>query len=112
MAGEKGQDQASSDHVSTSMSNPRPPENANLLPGGNLNTAGGKIKEAGLIDAAKTVHISELQEVHKQPCVRDAFMTGIGAGFGIGGVRAILGGQPSTNASYAGLFADHVSFCS
>ena len=71
---------------------PAAPENANALPGGNTNTAGGRPKEVGIIDAAKTVRLEDLKEVHKKPCVRDALLTGIGAGFGIGGIRGILGG--------------------
>lgn len=72
---------------------PLSPPNANALPAGaGLNTAGGKGKEASYLDALKSVQLNELQEVHKKPCVRDAFLTGIGSGFGIGGVRAITGG--------------------
>jgi len=64
-----------------------------VLPGGSgLNTAGGKIKDAGVFDALKSIKISEFKEVHRKPCVRDSFLTGIGGGFGIGGVRAIWGG--------------------
>lgn len=69
------------------------PENANLLPGGTSNTAGGKVKEATIMDGLRSIRLSDLKEVHKKPCVREALMTGIGAGFGIGGVRAILGGM-------------------
>ncbi len=75
------------------FSAPSAPENANALPGGGLNTAGGRPKEAGLLDAIKTVRIDEFKEVHKKPCARDALLTGIGAGFGIGGLRAIMGGN-------------------
>lgn len=71
---------------------PATPENANALPGGTTNTAGGRPKEAGLIDAAKSVKLEELTEVHKKPCVRDSLITGIGTSFGVGGIRAILGG--------------------
>lgn len=70
-----------------------PPENANIMPGGSLNTAGGKMREAGVIDAVKTIRLSELAEVHQKPCVRESFMTGIGAGFGVGSLRAVLGGK-------------------
>lgn len=70
-----------------------PLPNANALPGGGQNTAGGKNKEASLLDAAKTIRLSDFKQFHKKPCVRDALMTGIGAGFGIGGVRSILGGK-------------------
>lgn len=72
---------------------PVAPPNANALPGGaGLNTAGGRMKEASYSDALRSIRISDFQEVHKKPCARDALLTGIGGGFGIGGVRAILGG--------------------
>ncbi|MCJ1298039.1 hypothetical protein MMC08_000828 [Hypocenomyce scalaris] len=67
------------------------PENANTLPGGTSNTAGGRPKEAGLIDAAKAVRLKKLKEIHEKPCVRDSLLTGIGAGFGVGGLRAVVG---------------------
>ena len=73
---------------------PVAPPNANALPGGaGLNTAGGRTKQAGYFDALRSIKFSDFEEVHRKPCVRDAFLTGIGAGFGIGGVRAILGGM-------------------
>jgi len=70
-----------------------PPENANVLPGGSANTAGGRPKDAGLIDAVKTVKLEEFTEIHKKPCVRESLLTGILSGFGMGGVRAVLGGM-------------------
>jgi cytochrome c oxidase assembly protein subunit 20 len=75
---------------------PVAPPNANALPGGSgLNTAGGKTKEAGVFDAVRSIKLEDFKEVHKKPCVRDSLLTGIGGGFGIGGIRAILGGvQP------------------
>lgn len=72
-----------------------PPESANVLPGGTANTAGGRAKEAGLIDALKTVKPEELLEVHKKPCVREALLTGILSGFGMASLRTILGGMRS-----------------
>lgn len=69
-----------------------PPENANMIPGGTTHTAGGKMKEATVGDAVKSIRPSDFLEIHKKPCVREALMTGIGAGFGIGSVRGILGG--------------------
>ena len=75
------------------FSAPSAPENVNALPGGGLNTAGGKAKEADLLEAIKTVRLDELKEVHKKPCARDALLTGIGAGFGMGGLRMIMGGE-------------------
>ena len=72
---------------------PVAPPNANALPGGSgLNTAGGKTKEAGVFDAVRSIKLEDFKEVHKKPCVRDSLLTGIGGGFGIGGIRAILGG--------------------
>lgn len=71
---------------------PVAPPNANALPqSSGLNTAGGKAKEAGVFDALRSIKSSEFKEVHKKPCVRDALLTGIGGGFGIGCVRAIWG---------------------
>lgn len=72
---------------------PVAPPNANALPAGaGLNTAGGRTKEASYFDALRSIKTSDFQEIHTKPCVRDAMLTGIGGGFGIGGVRAILGG--------------------
>ena len=68
------------------------PENANALLGGAINTAGGKVKNTTLIDAVKTIKLEDFKEVHKKPCARDALLAGIGAGFGVGGIRAIMGG--------------------
>lgn len=70
-----------------------PPENANDMPGASVHTAGGKVKDASIVDALKTIKLGDFKEVHKKPCVRDALLAGIGLGFGAGGVRAILGGM-------------------
>ena len=84
------------------FSNPRPvasqshisaPENANAIPGGATNTAGGRVREATIVDGLKSIHLRELREVHTKPCVRDAFLVGIAGGFAVGGVRLILAGQ-------------------
>jgi len=84
---------ASSSNQSKTPITIAPPENANLMPGGTMNTAGGKMREAGYIDGIKSIKWSDFMEVHKKPCVREAFLTGIGAGFAVGGVRSILGGR-------------------
>lgn len=67
--------------------------NANLLGSAGLNTAGGKAKEATFLDGLKTIHWSDVQEIHQKPCVREALMTGIGSGFGFGGLRVVIGGM-------------------
>ncbi|KAG7006183.1 hypothetical protein G7Y79_00016g041680 [Physcia stellaris] len=72
-----------------------PPENANAMPGGSVHTAGGKVRDASLLDAMKTIRLGDLKEVHKKPCVRDALLAGIGLGFGAGGIRAVMGGVKS-----------------
>ena len=71
----------------------QPPQNANMLAGGTENTAGGKTKEIGFSDAFESIKAEEFAELHKKPCVRDALMTGIGSGFGVGGLRALVGGR-------------------
>jgi cytochrome c oxidase assembly protein subunit 20 len=73
------------------------PENANALPGGTVNSAGGRPQHAGVVDAAKTIKLSDFTEIHKKPCVRDAFLSGIFGGFMLGGGRAILGGKHPLN---------------
>lgn len=70
-----------------------PPENANALPGGSLNTAGGRTPHVGIADIAKSITLEDLQTVHTKPCVRESLLMGILGGFGVGGVRAILGGE-------------------
>ncbi len=88
---------------------PVAPPSANALPeGAGLNTAGGRTKEAGYFDALRSIQLSDFQEVHKKPCARDALLTGIGGGFGIGGVRAILGGT-FASLHIAGIILIHIA---
>ena len=68
----------------------QPPQNANMMPGGTENTAGGQTKEIGLGDAIEAIKLEDFTVIHKKPCVRDALMVGIGSGFGVGGVRALV----------------------
>lgn len=77
----------------------QPPQNANMMPGGTENTAGGQTKDIGLGDAIESIKMEDFTVIHKKPCVRDALMTGIGSGFGIGGVRALLGGMLPENCN-------------
>ena len=69
----------------------KPPENANLMAGGTQHTAGGQVPAVTFWNALQTG--PPITEIHKRPCVRDALMTGIGAAFATGGVRAIFGGR-------------------
>jgi cytochrome c oxidase assembly protein subunit 20 len=71
-----------------------PPPNANALPeGSGLNTAGGREKVPSLTEAVKTVRLEDFKQVHMYPCVRESLLMGIGGGFGVGGVRALWGGE-------------------
>lgn len=65
------------------------PENANLMAGGTEHTAGGKVGDVTIVDAAKSIKLEEFTSFHKKPCVRDSLLTGIGSGFAIGSVRLI-----------------------
>ena len=60
---------------------------------GSTNTAGGKVQEASIMDALRSLQPSDIKNVHQKPCVREALLTGIGGGFGVGGLRAIWGGM-------------------
>ncbi|MCJ1263379.1 hypothetical protein MMC22_003249 [Lobaria immixta] len=77
------------------------PHNANALPGGSINTAGGKLRETTIMDALKTIKLEDFKDVYKKPCARDALLVGIGAGFGTGGLRAIMGVPPLKACSWA-----------
>lgn len=80
---------------------PSPPENANLLPGGTNNTAGGKEVDVGIMDAAKTITLEDWQKFHRKPCVRDSLLTGIVGGAGVGGLRAIWRAPVAVAANWA-----------
>ena len=88
-----------------SASNPNlPPPSANSLPTSlSQSTAGSHSRPAGIIDAIKTIRPQEITEVHKKPCVRDALLMGIGAGFVVAGGRAaFIGGQTLNQPAKAG----------
>lgn len=71
-----------------------PPPSANALPeGSGQNTAGSKQEVPSLGEAIKTVRLGDFKQVHMYPCVRESLLTGIGGGFAMGGVRALLGGM-------------------
>lgn len=44
------------------------------------------------IEAARTISAKDFTEIHKRPCVRESLLTGLGVGFGIAGIRSVLGG--------------------
>ncbi|KAF1984071.1 hypothetical protein K402DRAFT_337254 [Aulographum hederae CBS 113979] len=84
------------------------------MSGGTAHTAGGQAPvQYGVVDAVKMIRMEEFGRLHKNPCVRDAFMVGIGAGFGVGGVAVVVGRTIRKSCSYAvaalcfGSFAMH-----
>ena len=70
----------------------RPSSSPNVMPGGTEHTAGGQAKPVRAVDAAKSIKLEDFKEIHKKPCVRDAFLTGIPSGAAAGVVSAVLGG--------------------
>lgn len=69
-----------------------PPRSANLFPGGTQNTAGGRQRDVTPGEVVSSIKLEDFTKVHRQPCVRDALLTGILGGFLLGGGRAVLGG--------------------
>jgi len=49
-------------------------------------------QQATLSEAVKTIHAEDFKRVHLQPCVRNAFLYGIAAGFAFGGLKIVLRG--------------------
>jgi cytochrome c oxidase assembly protein subunit 20 len=69
------------------------PSNVNiLLNNSGQNIASSKSETPTLAEAAKTVRVGDFKQIHKYPCTRDALLTGIGGGFGIGSIRLVFGG--------------------
>ncbi|KAJ9291612.1 hypothetical protein DTO021C3_969 [Paecilomyces variotii] len=71
-----------------------PEEPINMAPGAYSN-AGGKAKDISVADTVKSISLSEISSFYKTPCSRDSLLIGLGAGFGVGGLRGIVGGLKS-----------------
>jgi cytochrome c oxidase assembly protein subunit 20 len=69
-----------------------PEEPANALAKATYKPPGKDPKDASYSEIIGSVSLSELSTVHKRPCARESLMTGIGVGFGIGGLRGVLKG--------------------
>lgn len=82
---------------------PPPGQAANMMPGGTQHTAGGEKMELTGNSLAQTFKPDDILKVHQQPNAREAFLAGIGSGFGVGGLMAIWG---SKFASPPGLKVD------
>lgn len=70
-------------------------ESLNGLPFSASDQAKGNVENPTLSKALMTIKMEDFKSLHQKPCVRDALLVGIGVGFGLGGIRASLGGQSS-----------------
>ncbi|KAF2000327.1 hypothetical protein P154DRAFT_200507 [Amniculicola lignicola CBS 123094] len=85
------------DDTRETSSHPTPPPlprgPANVMPGGTAHTAGGTPAEAEVptyLDAVRSLGKDYYLGYYKRPCVRDGQLAGIGAGFVMAGVGAIV----------------------
>ncbi|KAL5340053.1 hypothetical protein BJX70DRAFT_130727 [Aspergillus crustosus] len=81
-----------------------PEEPVNMLP----TATGKKANDVSVTEAMKSMSLTNASSFYKTPCARDSLLLGIGAGFGVGGVRGVLGGVRSiwTACNWAvGVFA-------
>jgi len=74
-------------------------EPVNTMPGGMVNTAGGRPKEVGWRDAFRFgdgSFLGDMSKLHKMPCARDSLLVGIGTGGALGGTSFVLTGTDSS----------------
>lgn len=69
-----------------------PEEPANALAQATYKPRGPNPKDVSYSEIIGSVSLSEMSTIHKRPCARESLMTGIGVGFGIGGLRGVLKG--------------------
>ncbi|GIJ87580.1 hypothetical protein Asppvi_006490 [Aspergillus pseudoviridinutans] len=72
-----------------------PEESANVLSNSGYNGTKKDANDVSVTEAMKSMSLKEVTSFYKAPCARDSLLLGIGAGFGIGGVRGVLGGLRS-----------------
>ena len=71
-----------------------PDEPVNTMPGGMVNSAGGRPAEVTWRDAFRNPFATkDGRRFYQVPCAKDSLLVGIGGGASIGGVRFILKGQ-------------------
>jgi cytochrome c oxidase assembly protein subunit 20 len=76
-------------------------EPVNTMPGGMVNTAGGRPKEVSWRDAfnfGEGSFLGDLSKIPKTPCARDSLLVGIAAGGGLGGTSFVLTGKTSVGS--------------
>ncbi|CAI7592149.1 hypothetical protein N7533_006807 [Penicillium manginii] len=72
-----------------------PEEPLNALANASYKPPGKNREDVSYSEVIGSFSASELSTFHKAPCARESLLTGIGAGFGIGGMRAVFGGMRS-----------------
>ncbi|KAL1967580.1 hypothetical protein VTN77DRAFT_3095 [Rasamsonia byssochlamydoides] len=72
-----------------------PEEPINILPGATYNPTREPQKDISLTESIKSITLKDFTTFYKAPCARDSLLVGLGAGFGAGGIRGILGGLGS-----------------
>jgi cytochrome c oxidase assembly protein subunit 20 len=72
-----------------------PEDQVNMLP----TAHGKKANDISVTEAMKSLPLNSATSFYKAPCARDSLLLGIGAGFGVGGVRGVLGGKNITHVS-------------
>lgn len=70
-----------------------PEEPVNALANATYKPRGKDPKDVSYSEVVGTISVSEISSFYKVPCARESLLTGIGAGFGIGGTRAVFGGM-------------------
>jgi cytochrome c oxidase assembly protein subunit 20 len=69
-----------------------PEEPANALAKATYKPRGKNPKDVSYSEIIGTFPVSEMTTLHKRPCARESLLTGIGVGFGVGGLRGVLKG--------------------
>ncbi|KAJ5878629.1 hypothetical protein N7455_002094 [Penicillium solitum] len=70
-----------------------PEEPANALAKATYKPRGKNPKDVPYSEIIGTFPVSEMTTLHKRPCARESLLTGIGVGFGVGGLRGVLKGR-------------------
>ncbi|KAI9797964.1 MAG: hypothetical protein M1833_005020 [Piccolia ochrophora] len=69
------------------------PPSASPNAAGAANPAGVHSAELTFGEAAKSIKVEDFKTIHLRPCTRDSLLLGISSAFGVGGIRAVLGGE-------------------
>jgi cytochrome c oxidase assembly protein subunit 20 len=70
-----------------------PEEPVNVSPGAIYDPTRQKPKDVSVMESIKSLSLKDVTTFYKAPCARDSLMTGMGAGFAAGGIRAVVGGM-------------------